>query len=439
MNSDTHGVTQIKLFELVNRSYGELWLPNTDLRGLDLSGAHLYRACLRGSDLSKAKGAEGKADMAADLSGADLRYANLCGTILSEADLSGAYLNYANLRQADLTGAYLRGANLGEATLRGAKLNGETILREASLKEADLRGVDLTAIELDLADLREAKINESDNPTEFSPKWGLVWKLVNRAEVREALDEAGRAAELAALQAELDELNADGLNNASLYGADLRGLNLSHLNLYQVDLRATKIDKDTKFCKAGGLIWELVNREARREKLNPAERDQELKDLQDKLNKLGADDLNNISLRGADLRGLDLSPLTLSLVDLRETKIDKKSRFCVSDRNPVRLIWKIVNEGAYGVKLSEMPRSGGVNGEVEVDLSKANLRGSDFRGVDASKVKGNSWEAAIVEGLKFDDETDFGIQGENIKGTLRRRKAREVFKRKTASRVPSGV
>jgi uncharacterized protein YjbI with pentapeptide repeats len=126
-----------------------------------------------------------------------------------------------------------------------------------------------------------------------------------------------------------------------------------------------------------------------------------------------------------------LSQLTLSLVDLRETRLDKKTQFCASDRNPVRLIWKIVNEGAYGVKLSEIPT--GVNGEVEVDLSKANLRGSDFRGVDASKVKAHSWETAIVEGLKFDDETDFGIQGETIKKTLRERKAREVFKRKKAS------
>jgi uncharacterized protein YjbI with pentapeptide repeats len=416
-----HTITQLEVFKLVNQSYGELWLPNTDLRGVDLSGAHLYKACLRSSDLSKKPGAEGEEDVATDLSGADLRYANLCGTILRDADLSETHLNYANMRQADLRGTYLRGANLGEAVLRGAKLDDKTILSEADLREADLRGVDLRDVELDLTDLRETKINDPNNPSEFNEKWRLVWKIVNR-------DQAERDQELRDLQAKLDALGADILNNASLYEADLSGLDLRELNLYQVDLRATKVDH-TQFSRVGEMTWKLVNRAAIREKLDRAEREKELKDLQTKLDALGADGLNKVSLRGADLRGLNLSHLNLSWVDLRETRVDQKTHFCDdedADRNPIRLIREIVTEGAHTVEL---------NGEAEVDLSQANLRSSDFRGVDARKVKTASWDAALVEGLKFDNETIFaddeGLQ-EEIKEKLRRRGAKEVYQRQTA-------
>ncbi len=57
----------------------------------------------------------------ANLSGADLRYANLSGANLSGADLSDADLRYANLSGANLSGADLRYANLSYADLSYAK------------------------------------------------------------------------------------------------------------------------------------------------------------------------------------------------------------------------------------------------------------------------------------------------------------------------------
>lgn len=413
-----HKITQVEIFTLVNQSYGELWLPNADLRGLDLSGAYLYRACLRGSDLGKLPPdpKDGRIEQETDLSGADLRYANLCGTVLSEADLGEARLNYANLRQADLRGTYLWGGNLGEADLRGAKLDLHTNLCEASLKEADLRGVDLTGIDLELVDLRETKI---DAETKFDDKWRLVREIANRREKREKLDEAGRQQEAANFQPELYGLPANGLDNANLFGADLSGLNLSNLNLRQVDLRETDIE-GAQFCSVGGLVWKLVNPARSREKSNKAEW---LEALQAELSNLTEDDLNNVSLRGADLRGLDLSKFNLDFVDLRETRIDEETRFCDhldAERNPIRRIWKIMNQGAYAVKLKG-------------DFSKANLRGCDFRGIDASEVKAENWQTALVEGLKFDDETVFApALREEIKETLRNHMAKEKSKRKTA-------
>ena len=89
----------------------------------DLTGANLRRADLTG----------------ADLTGANLRGANLRGADLTRADLTGA-----NLRRADLTGANLTGADLRRADLTGANLTG------ADLRRADLTGANLRVIRDDL-------------------------------------------------------------------------------------------------------------------------------------------------------------------------------------------------------------------------------------------------------------------------------------------------
>jgi len=97
------------------------------LRGADLSGANLRGADLSSADLS-----------GANLSGANLRSADLSGANLSGADLRSADLRSANLRSADLSGANLSGADLSSADLSGANLSGAD-LRSANLSGADLR------------------------------------------------------------------------------------------------------------------------------------------------------------------------------------------------------------------------------------------------------------------------------------------------------------
>ena len=86
-----------------------------------LSGADLTRANLTGANLRDA-----------DLSDADLARANLTGANLRDADLSRADLDGAILTLADLDGAILAGANLAGANLAGANLAG------ADLTDADL-------------------------------------------------------------------------------------------------------------------------------------------------------------------------------------------------------------------------------------------------------------------------------------------------------------
>jgi uncharacterized protein YjbI with pentapeptide repeats len=107
----------MKILNLV----GELLLevPGDSLVGANLSGADLRRADMR----------------EANLSGADLRRADM-----READLSWANLGAADLRWADLSGADLRRANLSLADLSWA-----------NLRSADLRWADLSGANLDLS------------------------------------------------------------------------------------------------------------------------------------------------------------------------------------------------------------------------------------------------------------------------------------------------
>ena len=126
-------------------------LSGADLEYANLSGADLRDANLSGADLGGAN--LGCADLrGADLRGADLEYANLDGADLRDANLSGADLGGANLGCADLRGADLRGADLRGADLGHANLYG------ANLWYADLRGADLRYASLDGADFSGADL-----------------------------------------------------------------------------------------------------------------------------------------------------------------------------------------------------------------------------------------------------------------------------------------
>ena len=103
----------------------------------------------------------------ANLSGANLREANLIEANLSGANLIRANLREANLRGADLIEANLSGANLSvanliRANLSGADLSGADLIR-ANLMEADLSGADLSGADLSGADLRGADLSGAKN------------------------------------------------------------------------------------------------------------------------------------------------------------------------------------------------------------------------------------------------------------------------------------
>ena len=67
-----------------------------------------------------------------------------------KANLSGADLRWANLYEANLSGSNLRGSDLCEANLSGANLR-ETDLSEANLRGADLRWANLRGADLNFS------------------------------------------------------------------------------------------------------------------------------------------------------------------------------------------------------------------------------------------------------------------------------------------------
>ena len=106
-----------------------------NLSGCFLNPCHLYHADLREADLSNAL-FNGSNMRGADLRGANLTGADLDRTILSDADLSGANLTNANLQRTSLVGARLIGANL-----TGANFSGASLVR-SDLTDAVLDGTD---------------------------------------------------------------------------------------------------------------------------------------------------------------------------------------------------------------------------------------------------------------------------------------------------------
>jgi uncharacterized protein YjbI with pentapeptide repeats/hemoglobin-like flavoprotein len=141
-------------------------LSGANLAHAQLTGANLVDANLSGANLSGAQLAEARLT-GAKLIGANLTATNLAKSELTQADLSGAVLTAATLTQAimektRLYGTYficaeMSGANLREANLTGAVLTGAN-LSKVNLQGAILRGTNMTVANLTEASLEGAKL-----------------------------------------------------------------------------------------------------------------------------------------------------------------------------------------------------------------------------------------------------------------------------------------
>ena len=120
-----------------------------DLSGANLREANLWEANLQGANLQDAS-----------LFGAYLEGAILLGADLQGATLAGANLQRANLQNANLSNAYLQSANLQNANLRSANLQNAnlqiTLLQGANFQFADLTGAKLGAAMIRGADFSNA-------------------------------------------------------------------------------------------------------------------------------------------------------------------------------------------------------------------------------------------------------------------------------------------
>lgn len=108
-------------------------LRGADLSRLDLSGSHMFDACMEGADL-----------VGTNMTGCDLTHCNIRGADLTRAVLTGARLWNADLSEANLTECDMIGADFWNARLFNVKLwqanleNARSISRRSFLKGSKL-------------------------------------------------------------------------------------------------------------------------------------------------------------------------------------------------------------------------------------------------------------------------------------------------------------
>jgi uncharacterized protein YjbI with pentapeptide repeats len=200
---------------------GECQLIGADLSGINLRGAQLNVANFSSADLSRV-----------DLSQAELNVSRLTGVNLSQANLSGCKLNVANLIRARLVDANLATASMIRAEMLRANLtNAHAVaidLSEADLREAQCRQANFNIANLSRTDLRG------------SSWWGasLEQAILNNTNGDRA---SFQGANLSGAELRHSVLTQADLSGAVLRDANLRWANLSGANLRDADLTNAKL------------------------------------------------------------------------------------------------------------------------------------------------------------------------------------------------------
>ncbi|MBD1935167.1 MULTISPECIES: pentapeptide repeat-containing protein [Cyanophyceae] len=207
-----------------------LVLDKTDLSRIQFKGANLTGASLRGSRFF-GTGEDGRLgtfdDWIADLSGADLKEANLTDAFLSQVPLNRTNLIRATLNRANLSNAQLVGANLSSAKLIEADLR-QAVLENASLTGADLGDANLT--QSNLSGARLGKVRAVGTKFDFALLTQSNWQGADmtEAQLRNANLQNADLSSTKLTRANLSEAQLQNakFRNANLSAADLRGANL---------------------------------------------------------------------------------------------------------------------------------------------------------------------------------------------------------------------
>jgi uncharacterized protein YjbI with pentapeptide repeats len=183
---------------------------------------------------------------AEDLSGIQLREANLSGAILEEIRLDDAYLAEANFN-----GAFMRGASLNRVDLEKASLR-DAYLHRAQLNTSDLESADLSGAHLNKASLQQAILHRAIlRGTE------LGQANLSGADLRESLLDSGTLLH----RTHFD--TSTRLGNTVWDGAPLNEIEWSHLPKFgeEHDAQRTRPTKSraAKYREAARMYHGLVN------------------------------------------------------------------------------------------------------------------------------------------------------------------------------------
>jgi uncharacterized protein YjbI with pentapeptide repeats len=161
------------------------------LEGLDPKRKGVVVQFLRESNLIPRE-VSSEQDKVVDLSGANLRDAELFGLNLREAGLDGAFLERADLRKAHLPDANLGGTRLYGANLTGANLSGASLWNaqlqsrpDLHMEAANLSGANLSGANLSGANLSGANLSGAGLSGAYKLKNDLSPELVTNEELKE--------------------------------------------------------------------------------------------------------------------------------------------------------------------------------------------------------------------------------------------------------------
>ncbi len=309
-----------------------------------------------------------QACMGCDLSGKDLRNADLHGLRLTGDDMSNADLRGANLRGVQFEGVDLNGARLDNADLTDAVFAGVS-LKHVSWSGAKLGGIELQGIAIDNEMLRAGQPRTWLNSCQGCDMAGLDMRNLDLHGVR--------------------------LQGADLSKADLRGANLAGAQLDGVDLGGALLD-GTDLTNASLNGCDLTNVDLRHAHIQGL--------------KLEGADLRKMKFSGLNVRGLTADGANLNGAELRQVVLSgarmNGADFKSADLTGAQLVAGEF-EGAdfHGAMLDGANLQGAklcgyntdtVNGVLTrhekmcADLSGASVSGANFRGVQICDSQGDT-------------------------------------------------
>jgi len=205
------------------------------LENLDLAGINFRSAILTGASFQNSRfygaGADQRwgtfDDWIADLSGAELKEADLTGANLNNVLMARTNLIRASLNRAKLADSYLIGANFSSAQLIGADL------RRAVLENASLTGANLGEAKASLVNLQGGSLGQVSavgGDFSFADLTQSNWQ---------GADLSG--ANFSQAQLQDADLSSTKLVKANLNQAQLQNAKLQNANLSAVDLRGANV------------------------------------------------------------------------------------------------------------------------------------------------------------------------------------------------------
>ena len=355
--------TQLKGANLHSVKFQTADLRRTNLESSNLCGTNFQGAKLQEANLRKAKITEG------NLRNANLEYADLSETKITRVNLNEARMRGANLKKAELYRVILDYVDLSDANLQGAKFKDSTAFNGVNLSGADLRGARLMS-----ANLRNATLQGTVFSSRNSLESQLV--LINEDDLINCRfiayqDTDDKDALLKLLKNNVGEWNKwridnpdirIGLSKADLSGANLSKADLRGADLSEADLRGADLS------------------EANLSKVN-----------------LRKTNLELANLGGANLESADLYKADLSRVDLRVSKLTKADLA----RTDLR-VSKLTKADLSGADLSEADLGGAIL--TEANLCRARLSGTNLIRTTLTRAILNG---ACIENANIVASTDF--------------------------------